>query len=131
MRGEDDGRARAEEPAVGLRGAEPLHMHDVRLQRGEPSHPERMLERLHREPQRETSPCATRAGRTTPAPRIPSGGATGAEPEARCHELDIRARPCERSGQRAVVGRRVRGRIGEDDAHWSGTLDGVSSESRP
>ncbi len=116
VRGEHDGRARAEEPAVRLGSSEPLHVQDIRLVRGQLSHSDRMLERLQSES------CSggshPRRERIEPLSNdVPLRGRHLAEPEARRHELHIRAGLRERGGERAVVGRRVGRRIREQDAH--------------
>ena len=51
------------------------------------------------------------------AGRVSVRGRDGPEAEARRDELDVGARPRERGRERAVVRRRVGGRVGEDDAH--------------
>ncbi len=127
--GEDSGAARPEEPAIQLRRAEPLQVQHIRLREPEARHAEWMLERLHGE----TQPLSSHARRERIEPlaclvALRLGHRSEAKP--RRHELDLRAGPGERRGQRPVVGRRVGGRVGDDDAHWTGTLEPLSSESR-
>ncbi len=116
VRSEDRGAARTEEPAVELRRAEPLDVDHVGLRGGKARHSQWVLERLDGD----ARPVAAHARRERVEPL--GGGVShrwgdGAEPEARCDELDVGARPRERGGEPAVVGRRVRGRVGDDDAH--------------
>ncbi len=49
--GEHGRAARPEEPVVDLRSGQPLDVQHVARDRGEPRHPERMLEHLQRQPQ--------------------------------------------------------------------------------
>ena len=122
VRGEDGGAARPEEPAIQLRRAEPLQVQHIRLREPEARHAERMLERLHGE----TQPRSSHAGRERIEPLaclVAQRLGDRSEAESRRHELDLRSGPCECRGQRPVVGRRVGRRVGDDDAHWTGTLD--------
>ncbi len=59
VRGEDSGAARPEEPAIQLRRAEPLHVHDIRLREPETRHAEGMFETLHSQ----TQPLSSQARR--------------------------------------------------------------------
>ena len=52
VRGQDERRALTEQPGVELRHREPLHVDDVGASGGKASETERMLEHLHRKPQR-------------------------------------------------------------------------------
>ena len=113
---EDDRRARSKEPAVGLGRAEPLQVQHVRLVRRELDHPEGVLQRFHREPG--AGRAHSRRERIEPLARgVPLRPRDRAEPKARRHELHIRAGKRERFRERAVVRRRVRRGIGEQDAH--------------
>ena len=85
-----EGPRAAQESPVELRRGEPLQVEDVPPTAQQPRHPERVLDRAHREPARVGSRCATRAGRTrrergSPAARPP------AVAEARRDELDLGA----------------------------------------
>jgi hypothetical protein len=116
VRGEDDGRARPKEPAVCLRRAEPLHVQNVRPERGEARHAEGVLEGLQDEPG--VRAAHARGERIEPLVRLVSvRRGNGSEAEARGHELHVGSRACERRGEVPVVRRGVGGRVGKDDAH--------------
>ncbi len=129
MCGEDGRAARPEQPAIELRRTCPLHVDHVGAREREARHADRMLERLDSQPHARRAHA--RGERIEPlAGLVALRRRDGSEPEARRHELDVHSGACERGRQRTIVGRRVRGRIGDDDAHWTGTLEPLSSESR-
>jgi len=113
---EDERGSCSHEPGVRVRSANPLQMCHVARGKTEPCQRDRVLECLD---------CQSR-GR----PRDPRGDAVqavvdrvagglwhGAVPEPRGEQAHIRTVTGERPGERVVVGRGVRGRIGKKDAH--------------
>ncbi len=113
---EDGRRPRAKKPPVGLGGAQPLHVHDVGTQQREPGHPEGMLDRLHRKP-KPRRPHAGGEGVEPFALAEADGRSDVAEAEVRRDELDVGTGGGKCPRERPIVGRRVGGRVGEDDAH--------------
>ena len=96
VRREDGGAARAEEPAVQLRRAEPLHVEDVRLRRAR-SAPSRAGARAPSRARRSRVPPHARRERIEPLARVVSlGRGDGAEAKARRDELDVGSRASER-----------------------------------
>ena len=115
--GEDRWHARAKEPCVQLGRCEPLHVQDVRAAQQEGGRSGQVLGRLEGQPEPGTAkqPRAERIERLAAAIAVRSRDV--AEPKLRGDELDVRAGPRERGGQRVVVRGREGGRVGEDDAH--------------
>ena len=114
--GEDGRTSWPEQPAVELGHSEPLHVDHVGLREREARHPERVLQRFDGQ----ASAASAHARREWIEPlarRVAEGRRDLAETEARRHELDVDIRAGERRGERAVVRRRVGGRVGDDDTH--------------
>ena len=114
--GEHERRAVAQQPRVGLRQREPLHVDDVGRSRCEARQAERVLEHLQRHAQPRAAEEARRERVEELAAPVAVGLGDGAEAKARRHELDVGSRASERGGERVVVrGREGRG-VGDDDA---------------
>ena len=96
-------------------------MCDVGIEERQPREAERVLQRLHRQPQARAAeePRGERVEEL--APPVPDGSGRGAEAEPGGDEVDVGARARQGGGQLVVVRRRERRWVGEDDAH--GSLD--------
>ena len=86
---------------------------------GEPREPERVLERLQRQPQPRASEKARGERVEELAPPVAGRLGRVAEAEAGGDELDLGSGAGERRGELVVVRRRERGWVGDDDAHRS------------
>ena len=117
VRGQHARGPRAQEEAVELRGREPLHVDDVCAHHAEPGEPEGVLDCLDGDPQPRPSeePRGERVEELPPPVAVRRGH--GPEAEARRDELDFGTGSRERGGELVIVGRRERGRVGENDAH--------------
>ena len=114
--GEDERRGVPEQANVDLGRRQPLHMDDVRRRRPQAHQPDRMLDRLQRQPQPRVA--ETRRERVEElASRVSLRFRGGAEPESRRDQVDVGADPSQGGGELVVVRRRVRRRVGDDDAH--------------
>jgi hypothetical protein len=116
VRREDERQPRTEEPGVELGRREPLHVKDIAVCAGHAREGERVLERLDR--QAELRSVETRRAAVRRLVKLVADRRWPfAEPKRRCEQPDVGTGGRERFGERVVVGRGVRGRVGEDDEH--------------
>jgi len=114
---EDRREMRTEEVRVQLRGWEPLHVEDVRVNAAQRSEPERVLRDLDRQAQRRPAEDPRREGVEELPAAVSLRLRSDAEAKARGDELDVRPSAREGRGELVVVRRREGRRIGEQDAH--------------
>ena len=125
VRGEDRGRAEAPHPApVELRTRQPLHVDDVRLERFEPreqpARARQVLDALEQQPQ----PRARRGPKEPAADRqedlfscVADGLGHRSVQERPGEQRHVVPAVRQRGGEPVVVGRRVRQRVDDGDAH--------------